>query len=144
MLAFPFVPMIVIFVPIVLFLSFKAEKHNTLKHRCKPHRPWKAQRAGSVFSLLYLISIVTIGLPMAIFFLATHTFPKNCDIQDNNIGLCSSSLNAQNVCLTDSTSPYYYLYGGEGLRGTFSKYPALICNHACGTFIPSTHSLNKH
>ena len=135
MLAFPFAPMIVIFVPIVSFLSFKLEVHNTLKHRCKPKRPWKAQKAGSVFSLLYLISIVIIGIPMAIFFLATHTFPKNCDLQDNNVGLCISDLNTKNICMTDVTSPYYYLYGGDGVRGTLSSYPAMICNQACGMYI---------
>ena len=134
MLAFPFVPMIVIFVPIVSYLSFKLEVHNTLKHRCKPKRPWKAQKAGSVFSLLYLISTVFVGIPMVIFFLASHTFPKNCDIQDNNVGLCRSDINAKNICMTDVTSPYYYLYGGEGIRGTLSDYPSMICKQACGMY----------
>lgn len=135
MITLPFVPLVVLFVPFFVFFDFKVEQYATLKYRTKPKRPWKAQKAGSVFSLLYLVSIIALGLPAAIFFLATRTFPKNCDIQDNHIGLCVTIPNPQNICLTDPDSPYYYNFGGEGIRGTLSKYPAMICNQACGPFV---------
>jgi hypothetical protein len=127
MIAFPYVPHIVVILPIMQYISIKADYVWTLQYRSKPKRPWKAQKAGTVFSILYLCSIVVVGIPSAIFFLATKTFPKNCDIQDDNVGLCVSGLDAKNNCLTDPGSPYYYLYGGPTAeRGTLASYPSQV------------------
>lgn len=85
-----------------------------------------------MFTTFYLFSLLLIGIPSAVFFLATPTFPKNCNIQDNNINLCITAVDAiTRTCTTDHQSNYYDIYG----RGSPSKYPKNICQDSCGAFV---------
>jgi hypothetical protein len=87
---------------------------------------------GTVFTTFYLFSLLLIGIPSAIFFLATPAFSKNCNIQDNNINLCLTAVDTiTRTCKTDIQSDYYDIYG----RGSPSKYPFNICQDSCGAFV---------
>ena len=81
MVRIPFAPQTIIVTPILLFLSVKLEKWITINLKNKPKRPWKAQKAGLVFTSFYMMSMVLIGLPVFFYFYYSHTFPKDCSIQ---------------------------------------------------------------
>ena len=130
-LSFPYAPLSLVFLPFFLYITLKWEKYTTLRFQSKPKRPWKAQKAGTVFTMFYLISLFLIGIPSVIFFLATKTFPKNCDIQDDYVDLCAYHPYSGNVCTTDIYSPYYDSYGDPSVF----RYPASICEKSCGPFV---------
>jgi hypothetical protein len=134
LLSLPFAPLSLIFVPIYFFVELKWERFTTILYQSKPKRPWKAHRAGLIFSKLYVISLFLLGIPTIVFFLTSRTFPKNCTIQDKHVGLCltplGDSTTSSNICVTDPQSKYYVSYGGS-----LSNYPASICESACGPFV---------
>ena len=81
MVRIPFAPQTLLFTPLFLYLSFKWEKSIVFLYMNKPKRPMKAQKAGFVFSLFYMMSFIMIGAPVVMYFLISKTFPKSCDIQ---------------------------------------------------------------
>lgn len=81
MLMFPFAPLALIIVPLLFFLLLKWEKFVMLHLYRIPKRPWKAQKAGEVFSFFYLVSFFLVGIPSSAFFLSVTTFAKSCSIQ---------------------------------------------------------------
>ena len=137
-LSFPYAPLSLIFLPFLLYGTLKWEKYTTLRFQSKPRRPWKAQKAGSVFTMFYLISLLSIGIPSGIFFLATSTFPKSCTLQDMNVKLCLTPLlSNSNVCTLDKSSPYYNYYNNRDklYEPNIIQYPKGICENACGPFV---------
>ena len=137
-LSFPYAPLSLIFLPFLLYSTLKWEKYTTLKFQSKPRRPWKAQKAGSVFTMFYLISLISIGIPSGIFFLATSTFPKACSLQDVNVRLClTSELSASNECILNENSPYYdYFTDQKHVYEDYNiSYPKGVCENACGPYV---------
>ena len=128
-LSFPFAPLSLMFLPFLLYITLKWEKYTTLRFQSKPKRPWKAEKAGAVFTMFYLISLCIIGIPSGIFFFATKTFPKSCAFQDDYIQLCLTRV-IEGMCETNAASPYYTLYGHTSLQ-----YPGNICTKSCGPFV---------
>ena len=133
MLAFPFSPLVVVFMPIMMALRIKWEKTWTLKFYAKPKDIWLAHKAGSFFVLFYMASLTLVALPAMLLFLSQHTFAKDCDRQDDFIGLCAGAIDADNKCSLDSTSEYYdYFSNADNCP---EGYPACICNYKCGAFV---------
>ena len=81
MVRIPFAPQTMMLTPLLLYCTVKFEKRFIMKWYSKPRRPWKAQKAGFVFSLFYFMSLIMVGLPVVVYFYYSETFPKNCDIQ---------------------------------------------------------------
>ena len=48
--SFPFAPLSILFMPIYLFVDFRFNYVLTMHYFMKPKRPWKASKAGSVFT----------------------------------------------------------------------------------------------
>lgn len=134
LLAFPFSPLVVIFMPIIMSIRIKWEKTLTLRYYVKPKDVWQAHKSGSYFLLFYLISLTLVALPAMLLFMSQHTFAKNCDIQDNFIGLCASSVSAaNNTCILDTSSEYYDYFSDSA--NCPEGYPACVCDYSCGPFI---------
>jgi hypothetical protein len=153
-LSIPLAPLSIIFVPIYFFVIIKWQRFMTLKYWLKPKRPWKAHRAGLAFAKLFLVIVLFVGVPATTYFLNSKTFPKNCSIQDQHVGLCLTpigvSTSSPNVCVTDPNSIYYTSYGGSSSSGTTagsttststSTYPESICGTACGPFQDSVSNI---
>jgi hypothetical protein len=137
LITFPFSPLSMILSPILLSISIKWERYFYMNFYTKPKNPWKAQKAGIIFTRLYLLTVLSIGITSTIFFLNVQTFPKSCNIQDSAVGACSSSI-VNDVCTLDVTSNYV------NSNGTIcSPYPACICagSLACGPFINDLYAL---
>lgn len=135
MLIFPYAPITIIIVPIMLAILIKWEKWVLLHFYRAPKRPWKAQKAGVVFSIFYLVSFFVVGFPSSTFFFSIATFPKSCEIQDAFINLCeSNSYNAtsQSCSALNTRSSYYDLYSNPSY--CVGGYPSCICSSACGPF----------
>lgn len=131
LLTFPFAPLSLLFGPIMIYIRIKREIWVLMNFRAKPEKPWKAHYGGVIFTSVYLVTLVLVGLPCAVYFLTTKTFPKDCSIQDNYVGMCTTEINpATGTCTVDSTSVYYSSYGKD-------PYPATICQSACGAFVDS-------
>jgi hypothetical protein len=132
-LTFPFAPLSVIFFPLMLSLRIKWEKYISLRFYSKPQSLWAPHKAGSFFAIFFLISIMIVAIPASVYFLSRTTFPKACDIQDQDIGLCDGGVSSEdNTCTLNPSSAYYDLYRKESYC---SGYPACICEEACGPFI---------
>lgn len=134
LLSFPFVPLGIILVPLFIYLNAKFDYFMIMQFQCKPKRPWKAQKAGKVFTTFYLLSLFLVAIPASLFFLSTRTFPKSCSIQDNYVNLCSSDGPSVSECVTNPNSIYYSAYG--------TGYPGNICDSACGPFVDDTSALS--
>jgi len=123
--------------PLMLALKITFQKRVLLLLYSKPKKPWKAQKAGAVFTLFYISSVLVVAWPAILFFLSSRSFAKTCSVQDNKINLClSSTLNEiTNTCELDSSSKYYNYFSTSGRCST--GYPACICEGemACGPFI---------
>ena len=134
MLIFPYAPITIIIVPLMLFILLKWEKYIMLRLYRSPKRPWKAQKAGEVFSIFYLLSFFLVGVPSSTFFFSVSAFAKDCSIQDSYIHLCSNSTSmSNNVCGLRDSSVFFNLYSDPSYCP--EGYPACICNYACGPFI---------
>ena len=135
-LSYPFAPLSLLFTPIYFFIWFWTQYFCVTRFYSKPVKPWKAQKAATVFTSLYLVTFLLICVPTSIFFLLSSTFPKSCDIQDDTVGLCKSMVYPQNnTCITDPSSLFYPLYG-------HSNYPANICANSCGPFVQTRSNLD--
>lgn len=129
LLSFPFAPLTMFLVPVYIAINIKFGSFVYLNLYSKPKKPWKAHKAGFIFTIYYCAVIILLGISTSVFFLTSRTFPKSCDIQDQDPQICASSVSpATETCTVDPNSIYY---------GTFksTNYPADICNHACGPFI---------
>ena len=133
LLNFPFSPLSVIILPFMLSARIKWEKYVTLKFYAKPKAVWTAHKAGSFFVLFYIMSLTFVGIPSAVYFLSRETFPKSCDIQDADIGLCSADLTDDDTCTLNPNSNYYSLYNDAAYCE--EGYPACICQYPCGPFV---------
>jgi len=103
----------------------------------KAEKVWNAAQSGVIFTGFYLVTLILVGLPAAMYFLSTKTFPKECSIQDHYVGLCSSTVSSTtNLCTTDSSSEFYTLYGP-----TSGQYPKTLCENACGPFTSMSNNL---
>jgi hypothetical protein len=131
-LTFPFAPLSVIFFPLMLSLRIKWEKYISLHFYSKPQSLWAPHKAGSFFAIFFLISILIVAIPSSVYFLARTTFPKSCNIQDNDIGLCEGEVSSDDTCSLNGNSEYYDLYHKESYC---LAYPACICEEACGPFV---------
>lgn len=128
-LSFPFAPLTIIFVPIYLAINIHWESYLTQRYLIKPKKPWKAQKAGKIFGLLYLCTVLLLGMASTIIFLNTETYPKNCNIQDEFVNLCSSAVNEiTNICTINENSLYAISYKDQ-------EYPKIICEEKCGPFV---------
>ena len=136
--SFPFAPLSMIFVPIYLFITFKFEKYTIKKYYTKPKRPFKGQKAAFLYAIFYLLTYILVGLSVSGYFLTTKTLSKNCNIQDNYIGLCLDEVGdiGNNLCTVDVSSKYYNYWGKEG------TYPGNVCESACGPFVGERSALS--
>lgn len=136
-LTFPFAPLSVVFFPLMLSLRIKWEKYVSLKFYSKPQSLWAPHKAGSFFAMFFLISILIVAIPASVYFLSRTTFPKDCILQDNDIGLCDGDLDSDNTCNLNIDSEYYNLYSKPSYC---SAYPACICEDACGPYVDSKNA----
>jgi len=129
--AYPFAPLSTIFVPMYMFISFKFEKYVIKLYYSKPKRPFRGQQAALLYAIFYLLTYILVGLTVSGYFVTTKTMAKNCDIQDDSVGLCVDSVGSAgtNLCETDSSNEYYDFWGKSG------EYPANVCESACGPFV---------
>jgi hypothetical protein len=142
MLAFPFSPLVVVLMPIMLSIRIKWEKTMTLKYYAKPKDLWQAHKAGSYFILFYMASLTLVALPAMILFLSQHTFAKDCSKQDDFVGLCTDEVDAStNTCTLDSTSEYYDYFSDSS--NCVEGYPACVCNYRCGAFVDLSNSFQS-
>ena len=140
MLIFPYAPITIIIVPLMLFILLKWEKYIMLHLYRSPKRPWKAQKAGEVFSIFYLLSFFLVGIPSSTFFFSVSSFAKDCGIQDTYIHLCSNStLDASNDCSLRESSVFYNLYSDTSYCS--GGYPRCICTYACGPFVNDNNNI---
>jgi hypothetical protein len=65
MLAFPYAPLILFFLPVMQYLSIKWESWLIFRYYSKPKRSWHAQQASTTFTVFYLASVFLIGIPAA-------------------------------------------------------------------------------
>ena len=65
----------------------------------KAEKVWNAQQSGVIFTGFYLVTLILVGLPAAMYFLSSETFPKECDIQDTFVGLCRYVYICVYVCM---------------------------------------------
>lgn len=87
-----------------------------------------------MFSSLYLLTFIIVGLTVGFYVASTHTMAKACDIQDQYVGLCLDAVDdSTNICTTDTGSRYYSRYGSGS--GGVSTYPSEICSPSCGPFV---------
>lgn len=144
MLRIAFAPQTLILTPIFLYVQVKVEKWIVYKLFNKPKRPWKAQKAGMVFSTFYLMSFIMVGFPVLIYFYQSKTFPKDCNIQDSSMHICSDAL-VNDVCTVSTSSNYFTAFSSGGNNqycyGTSVAYPKCICQEACGPFVGSSYNL---
>lgn len=132
---FPFAPLAMIFVPPLVLIRIKRETHVLMAYRAKPEKPWKAHYSGVIFTAVYLFTLFITGLPAGVYFLTTKTFAKNCNIMDDYVSLCASSVNpATQTCVKSANSDYYSLFQNV-------DYPAFLCKRACGAFIDQRANL---
>jgi hypothetical protein len=136
-LALPFAPALYIFLPFLMFTSFKLEKMILKHYYYKPLRPWKGQKAGFLFTSLYLSTFIFIGLSVSSYFFISNSFVKSCDMQDNSIHLCQSDTfdSSTNICSVKTSSSYYDSYGKN------DNYPLSLCQDACGPFVNNEDNL---
>lgn len=136
--SFPFVPLTMIIVPLYLFMDLKVQLWVTRRLYKKPSRPWQAEKAGVVFTAVYLANWMLVGVPSAVYFISSRTFPKNCDIQDDSVGLCSGDIDADTHVCSDinSNSPFFSTYGLS------VDYPATFCVSSCGPFVSELSGLS--
>ena len=81
LLAIPFVPLVSLLTPIIIYFNVLFQYYAFMWFYRKPERPWKAQKAGAVFTYFYLITVLLLGCSATVYFLTSPTFPKSCDIQ---------------------------------------------------------------
>lgn len=81
LMLFPFAPLTMIFTPALIAITVLWQRKVLLGLYAKPLRPWKAEKAGTAFTLFYLFSLLLVAFPVAIFFFSVETFPKSCSIQ---------------------------------------------------------------
>ena len=130
-LLFPFSPLSIVLLPLILAFKIKFETYFMLLLFNKPKRPWKSQKAGSVYITFYVITIFVTAFPSCVLLLISKTFQKSCAIQDEYIGLCVDDPIEKNgiyQCTTKTSSDYYNAYGQ-------TTYPNSICSNACGAFV---------
>lgn len=138
-LCFPFAPLTVIVMPLMLAARLKLEKKFSLMLYARPRTIWVAHKSGITFTIFYMLSLLFIALPSAAYFLTRKTFPKDCDIQDEFIGLCASALNTTtNTCTLDTSSDFYDLFSDTSYCR--DGYPACICEFACGPYVSEINS----
>ena len=128
MLITPFSALFIMAAPIYIYITIKWQAFWLLRSYAKPQRPWKAQKSGAVFTGFYLATLAIIGIPVAVYFLTSATFPKSCDIQDAHVHLCGTAVGPDDQCATSPSSAYYGAYG-------HTNYPAAICAYKCGPFV---------
>lgn len=135
LVTFPFAPLAMVFTPVMVYIRIKREVHILMKYSAKPEKPWKAHYSGVIFTFVYLITLFITGVPAGVYFLTTKTFAKNCNIMDDYISLCASSIDpATQTCVKSQNSEYYSLFKDV-------DYPAVLCNRACGAFVDKRSNL---
>jgi hypothetical protein len=136
LLALPFCPFLLILLPILLFCGFKLEKLILKYYYTKPSRPWKGGKAGFIYTSLYLISFLCIGITVNSYFFISKTFAKSCELQDQSIGLCLDGTydSTAMTCSFDTSSKFYSYYGG-------TSYPKAVCLTSCGPFVDVSNNL---
>jgi hypothetical protein len=138
MLAFPFSPLVVILMPIMMSFRIKWEKTMTLKYYAKPKDIWQAHKAGSFFVMFYMGSLTLVALPAMLLFLSQHTFAKDCNKQDDFVDLCAGAINtSNNTCSMDVDSIYYDYFSDTD--NCAEGYPACVCNFRCGAFVDKSN-----
>eukprot|EP01041_Mallomonas_annulata_P002214 gene2214-4302_t len=136
LLLFPFAPLSILFMPVMLACKIYIEKLLLVRYYTKPKKPWKAQKAGTVFTSFFICTVILLAIPMTMFILGSANFAKSCDIQDHAVGLCLTGVSSVNhTCVIDSTSQYSTYFSDESRCA--GGYPSCICSGtlACGPFI---------
>lgn len=138
----PFAPLSMIFSPFMMALRFKWESWISFKYLSKPKKPWQVHAAGRTFTVFYLFTIVVIGVSSAFFFLGSETFAKSCDIQDDHFDICTSAVDAFDVCTIDKGSTYYKWF--EDSARCSGGYPSCLCSGklSCGPFVHDAMALD--
>ena len=138
LMSFPFSPLSTIVSPFMLAISMKWERFVVINFYAKPGKPIKAQKAGIIFTRLYLMTVVLVGIPSTLLFLNTTTFPKSCAVQDSYVGICSNEV-LNGICTIDQESPYYT---GNN-TAVCSPYPECLCGGTltCGPFVDNSNAL---
>ena len=139
MIAFPFAPQAMIFLPLAIYGNVKVEVFCMMAFNGKPERTWKSHQSGVIFTSFYVVTLCIIGIPTAIMFLSSGTFSKNCDLQDQFVGLCVDDIDtADNRCEKlkglDSNNKFYDFYKDI-------DYPKAFCEKSCGPFVSYDNSL---
>ena len=142
---FATLPWLPLTTPIILFLfyiNFKFDYFFLHHYEKKPEKPWKAQDSGLFYIKFYLNTLLIIGFVSIYFFFSTQSFPKNCEYQDDSIGLCANNTIAPfTTCPLNKDSEYYsYLMNQNGNNCNTSYYPGCICAgiQSCGPFVTSS------
>ena len=145
MVVFVFCPLSLLFMPMLKAISIYIERYLLIAFYQKPKENWSAQKAEITFTRFYVVNILLLGVPMAVFFLTSKSMPKVCDIQDNFYQLCVSGTIFQEICTLNPESPYYKLKDANSTSintdlcfNTFDEhYPRCLCGGslACGPFV---------
>eukprot|EP00752_Nemacystus_decipiens_P012474 g11048.t1 len=142
--AYPFFPMGTVFVAPFLILSFKFEKKLLTTFQSKPKGRLKAHDGYSFFIKFYLATLVLLGVMATLFLIGGTTFAKDCNFQDQGVGLCGAELDTNFAC-TLSTDNTFYDYFSEKCKAPLDEYPACVCKDklACGPFVEVTSAYNS-
>ena len=133
-LTVPIVPLVFVFVPIILGLRLSFDVYYTLNFVSKPKISMKVYEFKKLFSVLLLLTVGSIVIISSNFFFWGGRFPKNCSIQDKDVGLCTSSI-VSDICSINLYSPYSDFF--SNLNYCSNGYPSCICSGtlACGPFV---------
>jgi hypothetical protein len=133
--AIPFCPMILLISPIIFALRFRFDIKSALGHMTRPKSSVPVHQIKFLLSVLHFVTVCFFGIIAAYLFLDNHHLPKDCAIQDLDIGLCASDVLDDDLCTLDSGSVYnYYFSASVNCKG---GYPYCVCHDkmACGPFI---------
>jgi len=138
----PWLPLTTPIILLLFYINFKFDNFFLHHYEKKPEKPWKAQDSGLFYIKFYLNTLLIIGFVSIYFFFSTESFPKNCEIQDTNIGLCVNNTIAPfTTCPINRESEYYtYFMIKNGNNCNTSSYPGCLCSgfQSCGPFTDSS------
>jgi hypothetical protein len=133
--AIPFCPMILLISPIIFAIRFRFDVKSALGHTTRPKSSVPVHEIKYLLSVLHFVTVIFFGIVSAYLFLTNDHLPKNCAIQDSDVGLCVSNTLDGDLCSLDPDSVYHYYFSTSvNCKG---GYPYCVCHDrmACGPFI---------
>lgn len=134
-LSIPFVPLAIVLFSLIFAIRLKADVYFSIKFASKPANSLSVHKFRQIYAKLIMLTVVSVGVLSLFFFMSRTTFAKDCDIQDDYVGLCLSDLDSDNICSSlDKNNRYFDAFNSISVCS--DGYPRCICNGdlSCGPF----------